>query len=376
MDVRLVLTIAVLSAGELANAQGTPTTLPTNASPKPFPVADFVLRDAPHKEPKSGVQLGPGGQLTIMSGVGTPTVINALTFSEDGKILAAGKDFGRVVLWDSSSRKFLRAIDTNQGNVNAIALSSDGKIVATGGSGDSYSVKIWDASSGKLLWTFTEPRAPIQKVLFDTEGKWLVVEDNSSNVFIVNAGDQKTVLKLPGMHAVCMSQDGRSLMTTDGKEFALWTAPEWKKTQSMPMSRSFSLLLAVNLEADQLALYESRSIRVAQFSTGQLALDRGDLVPKNFTWRPTFGEFSPEPGILYLSLDGHLLALDIKRNEVCGGPQMYSGAGALSRDGRWFAGSKDDSILSKERTDGVWVWSTDRLLDKCGFISSSKGHAK
>lgn len=375
MVVRLALTIAILGAGEIANAQGTPTTPPTNASPKPFPTADFVLRDAPHKEPKSGVQFGPGGQLTIMSGVGTPTVINALTFSGDGKILAAGKDFGRVVLWDSSSRKFLRAIDTNQGNVNAIALSSDGKIVATGGSGDNYSVKTWDTSSGKLLWTFTEPRSPIQKALFDTEGQWLVVEDNS-NVFIVNAGDQKATLKLPGIHAVCISQDGRSLVTTDGKEFGVWTAPEWKKTQSMPMSKSSSLLLAVNLGADQLALYESRSIRVAQFSTGQLALDRSDLVPKNFTWRPTFGEFSTEPGLLYLSLDGHLLVLDVKTNGVCGGPEMYSGAGALSRDGRWFAGSKDDSILSKERTDGVWVWSTDRLLDKCGFISPSNGRAQ
>lgn len=375
MGVRFALIIAILGVGKIANAQGTPTTLGINASTRPFPSADFVLRDAHHKEQKSGVQLGPRGQLTIVSGVGTPTVINALTFSGDGKILAAGKDFRRIALWDSSARKFLRAIDTNQGNVNAIALSADGKTVATGGSGDNYSVKIWGTSGGDLLWTFTEPRTPIQKLLFDVDGKWLIVEDTSSGVFIVNTGDHKTGVKLPTIHAVCMSHDGRTLVTTDGKEFAAWTAPEWTKTQSAPMSKSSSLLLASNLGADQLALYESRSIRVAQFSSGQLTLDRRDLVPQDFTWRPTFGEFSTE-GLLYLSLDGHLLVVDVRRNQVCSGPQMYSGAGALSRDGRWFAGSKDDSILSKERTDGVWVWSTDRLLDKCGLNSSSKAQAK
>ena len=72
-------------------------------SVKPFPEPEFILRDAPHKEPKSGVQFN-GGQITIQQGVGTPSAINALSFSGDGKLLAAGKDFGRVVIWMCSKQ--------------------------------------------------------------------------------------------------------------------------------------------------------------------------------------------------------------------------------------------------------------------------------
>ena len=70
-----------------------------------FPPPDTILTDVKHKEPKSGVQLGQGTTLTIQSGVGTPTTINVLAFSKDSKLLAAGKDFGRVVVWDLPSRK-------------------------------------------------------------------------------------------------------------------------------------------------------------------------------------------------------------------------------------------------------------------------------
>ena len=78
-------------------------------SAKGFPSADSMLRDAKHKEPKSGVQVGPGNSITIQQGVGTPTTINVLAFGKDGTLLVAGKDFGRVVVWDVVNRKVLRA---------------------------------------------------------------------------------------------------------------------------------------------------------------------------------------------------------------------------------------------------------------------------
>src|ERR1700704_1933270 len=106
-----------------------------------FPPPDTILRDVKHKEPKSGVELGPGNTLTIQSGVGTPTAINVLAFSKDSKLLAAGKDFGRVVVWDFPSRKFLCAVDTGQGIVHAVAISADGQLMATGGEGDAFSLK-------------------------------------------------------------------------------------------------------------------------------------------------------------------------------------------------------------------------------------------
>ena len=62
---------------------------------------------------------------------------------------------------------------------------------------------------------------------------------------------------------------------------------------------------------------------------------------------------------------------DTKTNRACGTPVMYAGSGALSRDGHWLAGAKDDSIMSKERTDGVWLWDIDHLLAACGIDRST-----
>jgi WD40 repeat protein len=370
--IRAILIFTLVPFTQVATAQSIPSNSQANGVPRAFPTVDFVLRDSPHKEPKSGVQLSPGGQLTIATGVGTPTVINALALSKDAKVIAAGKDFGRVVLWDMAERKFLRALDTNQGIVSAVSLSPDGKVVATGGDRDNGSVKIWEVSSGRLLWTFKQSRGAIQKLFFNSEGDWLVIEDNAAAVYVVSMADQKPVVELSGIHAVAISQEGQALMTADGKEFAIWSPPAWTKTQSIPMSKSFSLLLGVNVAADKFAVYESRSVRIAPLSTGQVTLDRADLVPKNFTWRPTFGEFDSDGAVLYLSLNDRLLVLDANKGEVCSGPVMYSGAAALSRNGQWFVGAKDDSILSKERTDGIWVWNTTRLLSNCGLASSAK----
>jgi hypothetical protein len=71
-------------------------------------------------------------------------------------------------------------------------------------------------------------------------------------------------------------------------------------------------------------------------------------------------------------LDGRLLLLGTTSNDTCSSTAMYSGPAALSPDPRWFAGAKDHSILAKEGTDGVWVWSSNQLLTTCSRAGSFK----
>src|SRR4051812_40538673 len=101
---------------------------PSSSAQGTFPSPTATLADIKHKEPKSGVQLGPGNTLTIQAGVGTPTTINVLSFSGDGKTLAAGKDFGRVVVWEIATKRVTCVADTAQRIVHAVALSPDGTL--------------------------------------------------------------------------------------------------------------------------------------------------------------------------------------------------------------------------------------------------------
>lgn len=362
-----ILAIFSLVAALPAAAQSEVGSAPGADAPRPFPSPESVLRDAKHKEPKSGVQL-QGGQLTIASGVGTPTAINSLSFSNDGRLLAAGKDFGRLVLWDVREKKFLRAIDTGQGQVKAVAVRPDGQVVATGGNQDGNSVKLWDVQSGRMLWRFAHANGEI-KALFFAQGNRLIVSDNASDLYVLDSTEGKAVNALTKLNAVTVSGDGDAMITTDGTEVAVWNINNQTKVRSTPITNKFSLFLAANLSADRFAVFERRVVKVGELSTGKTLIELPNLVPKSFTWRPDFAAFSPEGSVAYLSIDSRLKIIDVKTGIVCGGPTMYSGAAALSPDGLWFAAAKDDSILSQERTDGVWIWSTKTLLQKCGSNS-------
>jgi len=301
-----------------------------------------------------------------MSGVGTPTVINALSFSADGSELAAAKDFGRVVIWNVPEKKFLRALETNQGIVDAVAMSPDGKTVSTGGKGDDFSIKIWDVAAGKILKELRNNRAPIISLEYDDTGQWLVVADNAGVLRSFNVAGWEPSFTLNGVRAARMSQDRKTLVTVDEKEIATWSCASWSKVHANPVPKAFPLLVAVHPGRDRLGVYQSRSMRILQGITGDAILERADFFPKNFTWRPTFGQFSSDGTLLYASMDDRLWLWNIEKNQACSTTTMYSGTAAVSPDGHWLAGAKADSIISKERTDGVWIWDTKHLATSCG----------
>src|ERR1700730_8886251 len=163
-------------------------------SAKRFPSAESLLRDAKHKEPKSGVQLGPGNTITIQSGVGTPTTINVLSFGKSGTLLAAGKDFGRVVVWDVVNRRFLCAVETGQGILHAVAISPDGQVLATAGQDDDFKLKLWHIPEGKLLKTYDSFQGYIHSLAFGPDGSWLVLSENFGGTQVLDVTNGKPTL--------------------------------------------------------------------------------------------------------------------------------------------------------------------------------------
>jgi WD40 repeat protein len=360
------VTLAVLAGHIAAWAQASAPSAPTSAhSEKTFPPPDVVLRDTPHKEPKSGVQLGASG-LTIKQGVATPTAINSLSFSANGKMLAAGKDFGRVVLWEIPARKFLRSIDTGQRIVSAVALSPDSKILATGGADK---IKPWDLATNKLVNTI-EADDYIHSLTFDHSGKWLAFADNGGT-YVVEATTAKKVLSLATSHAAMFGQDGNTFMTSDKDGLSVLSTTDWSKIRRVPLGQPYPYLLAVHTASDRSAVYRRWRLQLLHLSTGEPIPERADALPEDSTGYPKFTEFSTDGSVLFASVGGRLWAWDLRTNAVCGTPVMYSGSGALSPDNRWLGGAKDDSILSTERTDGVWIWDTSRLLAACGMSALS-----
>jgi WD40 repeat protein len=268
------------------------------------------------------------------------------------------------VEFSRAERTFNRAIQTGQKIVRAVALSSDGTGLATGGEGDEFSVKFWDVRRGKLMRTVKLGDNFVRDLRFDPTGKWLAVSYNGGRAYVLDSATGSPVLQLSATISLRFSQKGDILLSEDAFEFTKWNTSDWSKTQTVSKWNGGPVLLAFDAQRDRVAVEQEFSINITQLSTGTLI--KGGVLPDTRTnpFLP-LSALSPDGSFLFISLKDQLWLWDIRTDAVCRSAVMYSSGGALSPDGHWLVASKDDSIFSKERTDGVWVWDTEKLAVAC-----------
>jgi WD40 repeat protein len=334
-----------------------------------FPFPNVKLVDAKHKEPKSGVQIGPGNTITIQQGVGTPSAINVLSFTQDGKLLAAGKDFGRVVVWDVPERTFLAAVEGHQGIVHAVAISPDGQLLATAGEGDGFNIKLWHLPDGKLINTYQNISGYVQTLAFGPSGTWFVLSDNTGKTRVLDVTTGKQLVDLGGSYWPILSPDGSTLMTITGTEFLLWKTSDWTKQRTLPSSPGFAMPLALNPQSDSFIITFSGIFRLARLSSGELLPNLpAPSLPKFNLAAGGFASFVPATPLVFGHSDDRLWVWDSSTGQTCVSELMYSESGALSPDGTILAGAKDNSFLAQTRSGvGAWLWDTKQLAAKCGL---------
>jgi WD40 repeat protein len=298
--------------------------------------------------------------------VGTPTTINVLAFSKDSKLLAAGKDFGRVVVWDVPSRKVLCAIDTGQGIVHAVALSSDGKFVATGGEGEPFALKLWQLPEGKLVRTYRHFNGYVRAVAFGPAGTWMIAADNAGVTHILDPAADKPLVELQEMHSPLLSPQGDILMTVNKDEFTLWSTSDWTKLRTLKRNPSYAIPLALSPTPDNFVITSSGNFRLLRLSNGEiLPSSPSPELPKFNPAAGGFAAFGAEP-LLFGHSDDRLWVWNSSTGQTCVSDLMYSESGSLSPDGTLLAGANDNSILAQTKSgDGVWIWNTSKLAARC-----------
>lgn len=344
--------------------------LVVQAQSSKFGSPEVMLRDAKHKEPKSGVQIGPGNTIAIQSGVGTPTTINVLSFGKNGALLAAGKDFGRVVVWDVASKKFLCAVNTGQGIVQGVAISPDGQTLASAGEGDNFKLKLWHLPDGKLVKTYDSSAGFIHSVAFGPTGGWIVFAENGGPTRVLDLATGRVLLELKDASFPVLSTDGTVLMTANKTEFTIWKTSDWSKVRSLPRSPAYAVPLAVNPETDTFVYSYAGAFSLARLSTGEvLPTNELSALPK---FNLSAGGFAAvdagAPDLVFGHSDGRLWVWDTKSGKTCTSEVLYSESGALSPNGTVLVGAKDNSIFAQGQSpDGVLLWDTQRLAQSCGL---------
>jgi WD40 repeat protein len=341
-----------------------------------FPPPKSIFTDVKYKEPKekSAIEFGPGNTIIVRGeGTGSPKTFNVLSFSADGKLLAAGKNFGRVVVWHMPSQQILCAIEGSQGQVTAVAFSSDGQFLATTGQGDKLSLKLWHLPECKLAHTYRFTHSFIKSLAFVPKSSSLVVWDNASTTHVLNSNTEDPPLELKGAFRPVLSEDGTMMITTNMAEFALRRTSDWTQQRTLPRGPQQPFVLTFDLQSDRLvaaSLLPGR-FEVRRISTGE-TLPNGPQppLPKYDGSSEGFVAIRPDTSLVFGAIGGRLWVWDIENGQTCVSDEMYNGSGALSPDGTILVGGRSNSILRpNEAPEGIWLWETKELLTNCGFTA-------
>jgi len=207
----------------------------------------------------------------------------SLSFSNDRKKLASSGHDGRAKIWNTETGEVIVTCDAQQDRRVRSAIAPDGSYLVTAGK----EAEIWEASSGekKAKLDIGEPRGMgVRSVDVSTDGKKIVTGDATKNfenaalVWSADSGKLDATLKHEyGVDLVAFSPDGQWLATGDMNGAArIWRLVDNQLVQTIRSEESFSIE-AIQWTPDGKALAVSRDGTVRFWGLpGALNLVEGD----------------------------------------------------------------------------------------------------
>ena len=104
---------------------------------------------------------------------GHKRAVYGIAFDPEGGTLASGSEDHTVKLWDATSGKLLRTLEGHQGSVNSVAFDPEGGMLASGSS--DRTVKLWDMTRAEEPHRIPMRWAHIADMAFSPDGRRLAL---------------------------------------------------------------------------------------------------------------------------------------------------------------------------------------------------------
>jgi WD40 repeat protein len=161
---------------------------------------------------------------------GHSNLVNAVTFSRDGKLVASASDDKTVWLWDLATGAALQTLKGHPSQVNAVAFSPDSKLVASASGGldwhhgscsRDYTVRLWESATEAAPQRLKGHSDGAKTVAFSPDGKLVV--SRSDRDYTVRLWDSATGALLHTLkghsnrvNTVAFSPDGKLVASASG----------------------------------------------------------------------------------------------------------------------------------------------------------------
>jgi len=144
----------------------------------------------------------------------------SLSYLADGKSLVFCQSGKGLRMLDTTTGKELRRIEDNR--ITCFALSPDGKFLVTASS-ESPAVRVWEASSGRLLRQLPGVTGGTDAVAFSRDGKQLAAATGQQCAQVWDVATWTETARLPTgwLHSLGFLPDGKSLVTV-GEDIRWW----------------------------------------------------------------------------------------------------------------------------------------------------------
>jgi WD40 repeat protein len=217
----------------------------------------------------------------------------SVAFSPDGQRLASAGWDGFVRVWEVQNDQAVLVWEQRADSKNtSVAFSPAGdRIASRGGKEGSVvgTVRVWDAATGKEIWSREIPGRLVGSVAFSPDGRYVASGSRSGEpgeanktqmvkVWDVETGEERAVFEgnFGNSSATAFSPDGRLLAC--GKKVWEWQAG--RERFSLEGHPGAVARVAFSPDGRRLATAGDRTIKVWDLATGQEALTlRGHLAP-------------------------------------------------------------------------------------------------
>jgi WD40 repeat protein len=184
-----------------------------------------VPRQPPRRAPEDVAAAGPAVQVRLRGQFREDSALTGQAFSPDGRLLAVGREDGRVGLWDVAAAKRKAVLKVSELPVTGLAFSPDGKTLATAAGpvkksevGDTE-IRLWNVDSGKEVEVLgkalvRDHRGPVTMVAITPDGDTLAAVALNGRVILWDVVNRKPPTQLNAgarSYSVAFSPDSRTV---------------------------------------------------------------------------------------------------------------------------------------------------------------------